>query len=263
MKISEICTVLDRLYLFGAQEEYDNSGPQILFEDETAGNILIALDIDAAVLEEAVVKKCNLVITHHPLIFNPLKSINYSDKHGRLIAELVLNKISVISVHTCLDRKYPLFLGELLGFRNQTVFEPEISSDARGYGSIGYLSGKTVFSEFLKHMKTRLNSDYILYSGDESRLINKAVIINGSGSSFLKKSADLNADLLITADMKFHNAKEAELYGICLADIGHYDSEKMFKKIIKNDLHEHTKLDDCSIILSDEEKNPIKVYLEM
>ncbi len=224
MKVSDLCNSLDSLYKFRNQEVYDNCGPQIIFEEENAENILISLDIDFNVLHEALEKKCNVIITHHPLIFDPVKNLSFSNSKSRLICALVLNKISVISVHTCLDRKYPLLLANILGFKNAKVFLPDVSTPDEGFGSIGIADEKMIFSDILCRIKKTIQLDYVLYAGDLNKEIKKAVIVNGSGMSFFNDCVKLSIDILITNDNKFNYANKSELFGIFVSDMGQFYS---------------------------------------
>ncbi len=106
MKIKEIIASLEKDFPLPYQESYDNSGSQIVFAEEPVQGVLVCLDVNERVIHEAIEKKCNLIISHHPLFFKPLFSIQSGNKNGNIIIHAIQNKLSIYSLHTNFDSSW-------------------------------------------------------------------------------------------------------------------------------------------------------------
>lgn len=262
MKVNDVYSYLNQIYDFSIQESFDNSGKQIIFSSDQVENIMISVDLDYRVIEKAIDSNCNVIILHHPLIFKKLDSLCDDNKKDNLIFRLIEKRISIIAVHTNLDKKYPLLLGDIIGLQNQQVLVQERNDKWSGFGSIGSLESRIKFSKLLEIVRTNLDVEFLLYSGDENITVQYPAVINGSGTSFFKVALEQGADCIITGDVGYHAAKDAEIYELPIIDAGHFATEKMFKKIIKKDLQnsDEIKQSNINIILNDNELNPIKLY---
>ncbi|TFH39831.1 MAG: hypothetical protein E4G96_08645, partial [Chrysiogenales bacterium] len=115
MNTEDIIRVLDDMLHPELQDSYDNSGTQVIFRGEETDSILISLDPGMAVIDEAVKKKCGIVITHHPLLFRPMGRIDSAESTSSILIKIIDERISVYSAHTNLDRLYNDRLARLLG----------------------------------------------------------------------------------------------------------------------------------------------------
>lgn len=127
MKIKELIFELENLFPLAYQEHYDHSGSQIFFPQEEIKSVLITLDINEEVIDEAISKQCNLIISHHPIFFKPLHSIHQGNSLSNVIIKSIKNNISIYSIHTNFDSSWVgtnRILAELLELQNVTILSP-------------------------------------------------------------------------------------------------------------------------------------------
>ncbi len=125
--VSDLIEYLNTLAPFALQEDYDNSGLQLGNPDVTITGVLICLDVTSEVIAEAIEKRCNVVLSHHPMFFRPVRSINYNKDTGRIIQHAIKNNINVVAFHTNFDNQFPglnQFLAQALGLLNVRVLKP-------------------------------------------------------------------------------------------------------------------------------------------
>jgi len=174
MKIAEIYKILDEICPFASQESWDNSGLQVGSFDSEFERIYLSLDIDSELLQNVLPN--SLIITHHPLIFKGLKSLDYSLYPSSLIREMMIKNISLISLHTNADLAFlnEKFVTQVLGL--------EISSKE---GFLIYADVKMKFSELCKFVKEKLGLENLraVYAKDE---ISKICICTGSGADLMQ-----------------------------------------------------------------------------
>lgn len=250
------------------KESYDNVGLMVGNSENEVSNILVALDCTLTVIEEAKEKECNLIITHHPLLFIKPNSITDETLLGRKVIELIKNNISLYSSHTNLDAvKDGLndIITELLGYDNYSVIEPNYSNNTFGVDGVGRivtLSSPSTLIELCANVKTALNITNLRYIGDDSKIIKKLAIVNGSGEDFYKGALSLGADLIITGDTKYHNSSDFSEMGMAIIDAGHFETEwpamKVFANKLKNKLNSEGF---CNNIFISEANKPIYKYM--
>lgn len=213
MKISQIYSLLDEIAPFSSQEIWDNSGIQIGNMQTEFERIYLSLDIDSEILDEILPN--SLIITHHPLIFKGLKSLNLNAYPSSLIAKLISRNISLISVHTNYDKALlnDYFVTQILGF--------EI---ARKDDFLAYCNVDMKFDELAQLVKEKMQFKQIccVKAKDEIKTI---AVCTGSGMDLAE---NLQADTFLTGDIKYHQALQAKENRLGLIDIGHYESERYF-----------------------------------
>ena len=212
------------------QDEWDNSGIQINSDSPVVERVLVALEVTPEVIEEAVSSGADMIVTHHPLIFDGLKSIDASGYVDGMVYRLVREGISVYSCHTNFDKMRGGNndrLGELLGLKNITSFE--LSPDNL-YCRKGEIPGEMSLSSFIEVCSGALDIERssIRCVGQADRIVNMVGWCTGSGASFLDDAIREGCDLFITGDLKYHDAQKASASGLAVLDIGHYGSEKIF-----------------------------------
>ncbi|MGQ9845930.1 MAG: Nif3-like dinuclear metal center hexameric protein [Bacteroidales bacterium] len=127
MKVKEFIQFIEQIYPLAFQETYDNSGSQIFFPDEKIKGILVCLDITEKIVDEAIEKNCNLIISHHPLLFKALKNINSKTQQGRIIIKSIQHQISIYAIHTNFDLSMQgtnQILAHVLQLQNLKPLEP-------------------------------------------------------------------------------------------------------------------------------------------
>lgn len=224
MKISKIYKILDEISPFELQESWDNSGLLVGSFDDEVENLYISLDLDLDLLKK--VKSNSLIITHHPLIFKPLKRVNFNTFSTKILRELIKKDISLISMHTNFDKtdlnRYVIekVLGyEVADIQNDLIYTFDVNMP---------------FDEFYSFLEQKLNltNKRVVKNSD---FIKKASIVTGAGASMLNY---IKTDCYLTGDIKYHEALEASEIGLSIIDIDHFQSEKFFSKALELKLKE-------------------------
>lgn len=228
VKASEIIKKLEETAPVGLCCEWDNVGIMAGDSSKAVSSVLIALDCTDTVIEEAIAKGADMIITHHPFIFKPVKNLDYSSPLSRRIAKVIKKDILVYSAHTNLDiAEYGTnyTLAKVLGLRNTEGLVPE--SEGAYMGRIGELEEKMSFSELINYVKQKLGAEHITVNGNMSREIKKVALCTGAGAdySFMLRARDMGADAYITGDVGYHDAQNAQDMDICLIDATHYLTE--------------------------------------
>ena len=233
MKTSEIKAVLDRIAPLSLQEDWDNSGMQIETGRGEINKILVALEITSDVIEEAITKKAQMIVTHHPLIFHPVKNICVDDVVGNYILRLIRAEIPVYSAHTCFDSSpggnndYLLHkLGIQYFFRLPV---PGIDICDSHMARMGVYEAPMFFGSFCEKLNKVLGSESGLrIAGSPERLVQKIAVCTGAGGEFWEAALAAGADVFISGDIKHHEAQGAKESGLCIIDAGHYGTEHLF-----------------------------------
>jgi dinuclear metal center YbgI/SA1388 family protein len=201
---------------------------------------MLTLDINIESVEFAINNNIDLIITHHPLLFSSLKSIDFSTYDGKIIQKLIKNNINLYSMHTSFDMAdlgVNQKLAEKLKIMNFDVLHI-VNSDNSGYGGIGTIEPKNIM-EYAKEVKSVLNAEYVkLYCTSTDKLVSKVSFCGGAGSDFITDAITKNADVYITGDIKYHQAQFALHNGLCIIDAGHYYTEycalENIKEVLEN-----------------------------
>lgn len=249
--------------------DYDNVGLLVGDGDQVVTGVLVALELTDLILEEAISKDCNLILVHHPLIFNPLHRITKQDPIGNRIIRLIEHQIGLYACHTNLDSSYGGlndFVADVLGIKitnlkkynwllsgesSTSNAEPEVSNIRVG------LVERQTLAEFVKQVKERLNLDYIHYCGEESAIIKKVGLCTGSGVSFFQEALRQKVDVYVTGDMKYHDAMMALDQKTPIIDATHYGTEQLVSKWFLDFLQRN--FSNLQIIESEYSVNPIKL----
>lgn len=245
MKLSKIIIALEEKFPKHYSEEWDNVGLQVGKRNAEINKILFSLDLTEGAINKAIEIGANLIITHHPLIFKALKNVTGDSIVGKKILRLIENNIAVYSMHTNLDSgKLGLndFLGEnVLEFEKGEILDKnEINGEEFGIGRVYKLSNSLSIDELIEHIKEKLSLNQVnLITTKNDLKIKKVALISGSGASYWRKAKKSGADILITGDIKYHDALDAREENYSLLDIGHFESERMFGQILTNILKEN------------------------
>ena len=237
MKISEVIRITDEICPPELAEEWDNCGWQIKCWDGDVMGVLTALEITGAVIDEAVSGGVNLIITHHPMIFQGIKSVDVNTVLGNYIIRLINNGISVYSCHTDFDKAE--------GGNNDHIGEALELTDVRclddGFTRIGKITGDMTASEFAVFVCRKLNLDErsVRICGDPHKHVKKAGWCSGAGADFAEAAAKAGCDVFVTGDVRYHEAREAAEAGrIVIIDAGHFGTEVSFGENMAGKLSE-------------------------
>lgn len=236
MIVKDFTSVLEELAPLSVQESYDNSGLQIGNEQDVVSKILFTIDVTEAVIQEAIDNKADFIISHHPLIFNSLKQISDNTMVGRCIKLAIQNHIAIYACHTNIDsvkNGVNKKICEKIGLQNCEFLVQK--NENSGDGMIGKLPAPRNTEEFLQNIKRIFNCDMIRHTQILKDSIQTIAICGGSGSFLIEEAISKNADIFITADVKYHDYFRAN-NKIIIADIGHYESEQFTKDIFYDTL---------------------------
>lgn len=245
--VSDIFDYIDNFASFDLAEEFDNSG--LLIGDMDAGveNVLISLDLTQSVLNQAKEMGADLIVTHHPVIFEPLKRIGFGD----LVGEAIASKISVICAHTNLDKAVGGVndcLARALELKNVETLDG--FSD---YLRIGCLSEKLSCECFVKYVSQKLKIP--VRATNCCGYIKNVAVLGGAGEFAWKEALAAGADAFITGESKHHILLAAAEADFCFVDAGHFGTERLVCSGLRDVLKSKFKNDVNFIVAS--QKNPV------
>ncbi|MEG1632314.1 MAG: Nif3-like dinuclear metal center hexameric protein [Hydrogenoanaerobacterium sp.] len=258
--LTKIYNAIDSFAPFCKAEEWDNCGILLRGENENITKALLALDITAKVIEEAQAIGAELIISHHPVIFDPIKNIN-CDSPVYLLAK---HGISAICAHTSLDASpngVNKALAERLGLKNiqaLTNGKNDIESSEAAFGSIGELTTELVPKAFAELVKNSLSSGGVCftpYSGG----IKKVAVCGGAGAEFMLQATQNGAQAFVTGEAKHHQLLQAQSLKIMLVSAGHYATESVVLAPLREMLKKALAKQGCKnieFIVSQCEKDP-------
>lgn len=369
IKVKDIITVMEKHYPLYLAEEWDNVGLQAGSREKEVRKIAIALDLDDQIMERAIKSKADLIITHHPLFFKAIKSIDYSKPEGKLLKTIISSDIAVYSAHTNLDAAeaginqwlaeklelqniQPLYNGPQEKLVKLTVFVPlthidqvkeaihkagagyignysDCSFQTAGIGTFRPLEGTDPFlgtqgnleaveeyrletiayerdidklirvmteahpyeepaydiypllnrgriysigrkgrwpespdlSTSVEKVKASLNLDRVKVVGNMNKKIRQVAVIGGAGASLMNKILSQDIDLLITGDVKYHEAQEANACGLAVIDAGHQETEQIMVPHLRSLLMSELSLTDNNVEIMALVNQPVFKYL--
>lgn len=348
-RVEDICRILETHYPLKIAEKWDNVGLQLGSYQNPVRKIMVSLDLDQEVLTQALDQQVDLIITHHPLFFNPIKSIQYDTPQGKIISQMIKNNISLYSAHTNLDsasQGLNQYLAEKLGLldiqlltrnyseslyklvvyvplQDEAVVRAAISEAGAGYlgnyshctfrspgmgtflpqpgsspyigepgileeveevrletivpqnilavvlkqmlaahpyeepaydlyplhnqgkayspGRIGQLGAAISLQEFCSHVKTILELDNLRVVGNWDDKVQKIAVVSGAGTSFMATAQAADCDVLLTGDLKYHEARDAEALGLLIVDAGHQGTEQIMAGLVTDLLRDSSR----------------------
>lgn len=364
MKLKTLIKQIENKYPLNLAYDWDNVGLLVGNFDLEVKKVMVSLEANENVIEEAINNNVDLIITHHPFIFKKMNKINTSDLKGKLIHKLIKNDVALYSMHTNFDIAYDGlndYFMEVIGFENSKILEvtntevlyklavyvpnshveivksalgvagaghignyshctfnsegignfkplngskpfignegiiesvsevkietivpqrilggviskmisahpyEEVAYDlyklenkgkSVGLGRISKLNESTTLENLSNLIKKKLNMKYIRIVGNLDTIINKVAVVTGSGADMVKKAERQGAQVLITGDVKYHDAQDAIDMEMCIIDCGHFESEDIFKDVMKRFLDN---IEEINVIKSDIYLNPFKI----
>ena len=236
MKIKEVIAALERFAPLPLQEGFDNAGLQLgLTEAWEVSGALLCLDVTENVLDEAIRKGCNLIVSHHPLIFHKLASISGSNFVERIVMRAIENHVAIVSMHTNMDNArggVNFKIAEKMGLRDVDFFVRKESADA-GSGVIGTLPQPLAAAEFIRLLKERFGVACVMTNELLQRPVSRVAICGGAGSFLLGDAEKAGADAFVTGEMHYHDYFDHE-QKIQICVIGHYQSEQFTNEIFRD-----------------------------
>jgi dinuclear metal center YbgI/SA1388 family protein len=243
MDVKDLLHKIDEIIPFDLSETWDNTGLIVGDNEMPVSNICLTLDATPEVIDRAAELQCNVIITHHPLIFNPISCVDTSTLTGAVIKSAIKNDIAIISLHTNWDKSgLNNSLARALGLKNIRTLQPKRKEEDR-IGVIGELPQKENMSDFLKIVKDAWNLSLVIgYEAKGMKTISNVAICGGAGSEFWLDALYENADVYITAEMKRSHNLAAVYKGLNIIVADHYEMESFSLISLGKLLEETTKI---------------------
>lgn len=248
-------------------ETWDHVGPQIIpTADAAIRDIFLCLDCTRPVLEEASACGADLIIAHHPLIFTPLDGLIHGRYPCNLIFDIILSGISLFVMHTNLDKAAGGIndrLAHLVGLKEVTPLVPHPGHEQEaGLGRIGMLLRPKPLSLLCEELRERLMPSSLRMVGNPDTPVQRIAVCSGSGANLIHEAFTRGADALLTGDVKYHQAMEAQGRGMALIDAGHFATERIVVPLLKERLEkivsERGHDGDVAIHMSGSEHDPFR-----
>lgn len=231
MECKEVLRYLELLSPTSYALDWDNVGLVVGSVDKKIEKVYLALDASDEVIDHAITENADLLITHHPLIFQPLKRLVDTDIIGRRLLKLAKANMNYYVMHTNFDimgmadaaaEQLELIKPEVLA----VTFEDEISQE--GIGRVGEIERTMTLQEYGEKVKKLFGIGTVMVYGNPQRVIYRVAISPGSGKSMIDDAIHKNAQVLITGDIDYHSGIDAVAKGLSIIDAGHYGIEKIF-----------------------------------
>ncbi|MGI5851093.1 MAG: Nif3-like dinuclear metal center hexameric protein [Clostridiales bacterium] len=243
--VEKIAQLMENIAPVNWAEPWDNVGLLLGQRRDKVERLMVVLDISPAVVEEAVKKKVDMIIAHHPLIFSPLKRIVDNSIEGRLILPLVSHNIAVYCAHTNLDMAMGGVddtLARLLGLGdiNYLGTDDSTQSSKPGVGRWGVLESPIHLMDFIKRVGKVLKTTSLDLITDtvasDNQKIHTVALCAGSGADYMIHAHNIGADIFVTGEIKYHDALTAHWLGIDVLAAGHFYTELPIVKELINRL---------------------------
>lgn len=235
--VGQIYNVLNELAPVQYQMDFDNSGFLIGDRSREVQTVITALDITDDVIEEAVSLHADLIVSHHPLLFHPLRDVRSDDLTGRKVLALAKHEIAAICMHTNLDiadggvndALMHALSAEITGILEPTGMDDQ--GQPLGCGRIGAISEPMPLEAFLKDLTERLHVSGLRYC-DGGKQVHRLAVCGGSGGNMLELAYDAGCDTFVTADVKYDRFLAAKELGVNLIDADHFCTENVVVPVL-------------------------------
>ena len=249
MKIKDVISTLEQFAPLPLQESYDNAGLQIGLTEADVSGVLWCLDFTEAIVQEAIDKGCNMIVSHHPLLFHGLKQIGDSDYVQRAAVMAIKNDIAIVSMHTNLDNVEGGVNSEIA---RRLGAEGEVTEGL----FVGELAQPLSAEEYIYNVKKIFNAGVVMTNGLLERPVRRMAICGGAGAFMLERAIEEGADAFLTGEMKYNDYFDHERIQITV--IGHYESEQFTKELLKDIIDKGCP--GIRTIVTENNTNPIKYF---
>lgn len=259
MKIREVVDALERFAPLPLQDDYDNSGLQVGTTQAEASGALLCLDVTLDVIHEAAKNGCNLIVSHHPILFNPLRQVNDTDFNGRIVIEAIRNGITLYASHTNLDNAaggVSMRMAQVLGLNDCRPLEDH--GNGNGAGLVGEFSRDVSEQELLEMVRDRFHTDCLRHNGTLARPIRRVALCGGAGAFLIDRAVSAGADAFLTGEISYHR-----FFGhdgqIKLIEAGHFETEQYTVGLVHDILS--NSFPDLKIVETACKTNPVNYFI--
>jgi dinuclear metal center YbgI/SA1388 family protein len=235
MQCRELIQRIEQQYPTHYALGFDNVGLQVGRLDREIHKVYIALDATGEVIADAIAQGADFLLTHHPLLFSPKKSVTDADFIGRRILELAEHRIAYYAMHTNYD---VLRMGEMvadkLGLEGGMVLDVTTKEDSpKGIGHVATLPKTMTLHECCAYVKNKLGITSVQVYGDTTKMVRTMAVCPGSGKDLIDAALLAKADVYVTGDIGHHAGLDAWERGLAVIDAGHYGTEYGFIEDMK------------------------------
>lgn len=237
MKAIDIINKIEKICPQNLAYPWDNVGLLCGDKSKEIKTVLVTLDTNVNVVKEAVGEGADMIISHHPILLNGIKRIDYSTPTGEMLKLLIENGIVLFAAHTNMDTANGGIndaLAKLFELKNIKILEQHTADNNAGLGRYGELNRKMKLSELAELTKINLKTPCVRVSGDLNKEISYLAVASGSCSEIIPLAKSLGCDAIITGDMKYHNTIDNVESGISIIDAGHYPTETIVMDIFED-----------------------------
>ncbi len=262
MRIEQLIEILKSEFPEETAIEDDKIGLQIYTGTGNIDKILISMELNSQVAEEAVTQKCQCIISFHPLIYRPLDNISINSRIGSILTQLIKADISIFIVHTNFDAYHKgtnFVFAQKLELTPINVLYPSDKFEGSGIGLIAKTEDALSQQELLSKISAICHSPLRYCNGSKNQGIKNIGIICGSGSSLLKDEFVIECDAFITADISYHTFHRFD-GKMMLIDPGHYEMEQFVPEAMLESLKSNYSDELPEIILSKVYTNPVHYF---
>lgn len=237
--VKDIYQYIDSFAPFQTQMSFDNAGFLVGRGTREVMSVLVALDITETVAVEAVEMGAQLIVSHHPVIFIPQKSVTDEDPGGRTLLTLIEGGLAAICAHTNLDAAQGGVndvLAQALGLTELSPLEPgrtDASGLAYGIGRVGLLfeGGGVTPAEYAVRIKKTLNAASVRYA-DGGRPVHRVAVGGGACGDLFRLALEKGCDTFVTSDVKYNHFIDAKALGLTIMDAGHFATENVICPVL-------------------------------
>lgn len=218
VKVGQILELLDGIAPFDGAEEWDNVGLLAGSREAEVDCVLCALDLTPQVLDEAIRRGAQMIVTHHPILFRARRNLCSDDAEGRLLCDLVRSGIALAAMHTNYDNAHPGVNDALAKKIGLTDVVP---------GESGMCAGgveEMTFAALKRRVEEALGGCVRAY-GDPNRRVRRVAVLGGAGEDYVGNALDMGADAYVTGEMAYHKGLSAVDEGLCVLEAGHAATE--------------------------------------
>ncbi len=239
--VEHILAAVGAVAPFHLAEDWDNVGLQMGSRRWPVKRVMTALDPTLEVVRETIDRQGNVLVTHHPLIFSPLMTLDIDGPMGRILEALFEHRIAVIAAHTNLDAVHGGVndvLASLLAMDDMALLQPSERDPSCGLGRVGRIASRSSLAELAVVIKDRMALPHVRFAGSPELQVSRVALCSGSGSSLIGAFLASDAEVFITGDVRYHDAREIEAHGRGVVDVGHFESEHIILDVLTNKLTE-------------------------
>ena len=234
-------SALERFAPLPLQESWDNAGLQVGLTETEVSGALLCLDVNERIVDEAIMKGCNLIVSHHPLLFRGLKTISDLTDVQRTVMKVIENHLCVISMHTNMDNAkggVNYRIAEKLGLSDVRFFaSKQVDGIEAGSGVTGLLPEPMAADDFVLAVKKAFGVECAMCNELLRRPVRQVAICGGAGDFLLDEALETGADAFITGEMHYHQYFGYE-QKIQICVIGHYQSEQFTTEVFQTIIQE-------------------------